>query len=71
VFFNLFFVVFIGAHSEVYNGDYINGTLDHSFKCENGVAIDLHDVKLNLTNLHIQPFFNKPPNFPYSKGKFL
>lgn len=55
-----------GSHSEVYNEDFINATVNKSFKCDSGVLIDLHDVKLNLTNLHVQPFFYKPPNFPYS-----
>ena len=58
-----------GSHSEAYNENYINASISNSFKCDSGVLIDLQDVKLNLTNLHVQPFFNKPPNFPYSKGR--
>jgi hypothetical protein len=57
-----------GSHSEVYNENFINATINKSFKCDSGVLIDLQDVKLNLTNLHVQPFFYKPPNFPYSTG---
>jgi hypothetical protein len=60
--------VHMGAHSEAYNRNYVNATIGSSFSCENGVLIDLGDVKINLTNLHLQAFFNKSPSAPFDTG---
>jgi len=57
--------IHLGAHSETFNKEYFNASIGTSYRCDSGFQIDLHDVKINLTNVHLQPFFNKPPNFPF------
>lgn len=59
--------IHFGAHSEIFDYSFFNSSIGTSFTCNSGIFIDLDDVKINMTQIQVQPFFYKPPYFPYDQ----
>jgi hypothetical protein len=57
-----------GAFAESYDVDYLSASTGTSYKCSNGFSVDLGEVKLNLSNVHLQAFFNRPATSPFDTG---
>lgn len=47
-----------GGQSEVYDYPFVNSTLHKSYKCNEGLQIDLGEVTLHMKHLLIEPFFD-------------
>ncbi len=58
-----------GAQSEVYDFIYINSSLSKSYVCMSGIHIDLGEIKIQLKNLTVEPFFNKRPNQEFDSAE--
>lgn len=57
-----------GAQSEVYDHTFANATLQTSIQCESGYKIDMGEVIIRLSDVHMQAFFNKRPNLPFDNA---